>query len=113
MQTVIAVGSFYAQRLELVWSEDPNVSYYLYYRKSLITYAYNLWVLNFLPKKDYVTQTMWEYYCNYIQDNWKNTDLQKSVLIDTAGWYFDVHFHDMTMNGKEWVFDFIKRTSVD
>ena len=35
-----------------------------------------------------------------IQDNWKNTDLQKSVLIDTAGWYFDVHFHDMTMNGK-------------
>jgi len=56
-QTVIAVGSFYAQRLELVWTEDPN-------------------------------------------DNWKNTDLQKSVLIDTAGWYFDVHFHDMTMNGK-------------
>ena len=36
----------------------------------------------------------------WIQDNWKNTDLQKSVLIDTAGWYFDVHFHDMTMNGK-------------
>ena len=25
-QTVIAVGSFYAQRLELVWTEDPNVS---------------------------------------------------------------------------------------
>jgi len=60
-QTVIAVGSFYAQRLELVWTEDPN-------------------------------------------DNWKNTDLQKSVLIDTAGWYFDVHFHDMTMNGKKDMF---------
>lgn len=25
-QTVIAVGAFYAQRLELVWTEDPNVS---------------------------------------------------------------------------------------
>ena len=25
-QTVIAVGAFYAQRLELVWTEDPDVS---------------------------------------------------------------------------------------
>ena len=74
-QTVIAVGAFYAQRLELVWTEDPNVSQ-------------NLTVVQF-------NESIYP-----IQDNWKNTDLQKSVLIDTAGWYFDVHFHDMTMNGK-------------
>lgn len=33
-------------------------------------------------------------------DNWNNAALQKSVEIDTAGWYFDVHFHDVNGDGK-------------
>ena len=53
--TVIAVGGFYSQTLELVWTEDPN-------------------------------------------GNWKNEAAQKSVLIDEAGWYFDVHFHDLNQD---------------
>jgi len=56
-QIVIAVGSFYGQKLELVWTEDAN-------------------------------------------DNWNNVALQKSVEIDTAGWYFDVHFDDINGDGK-------------
>lgn len=31
-------------------------------------------------------------------DNWKNEAMQKSVTIDTAGWYFDVEFHDINKN---------------
>ena len=27
-QTVIAVAAFYAQELQLIWTEDPNVSHY-------------------------------------------------------------------------------------
>ena len=37
-------------------------------------------------------------------DNWKNEAAQKSVVIDTAGWYFDVEFHDLNKNGQYDIF---------
>merc|ERR1712130_274141 len=58
MGSVIVVGSFYEQTLELVWTEDAN-------------------------------------------DNWKNEKEQKSVLLDKAGWYFEVEFHDVNGDGAK------------
>jgi len=35
------------------------------------------------------------------QDNFKNTEAQQSVILDNAGWYFDVEWHDVDGDGKK------------